>query len=542
MKGHEAVARALRDHGVSTVFGLIGDANMYHVMDFIHAEGGQFVGAVAEGAAVSMADGYARVTGHVGVVSVTHGPGAANAVNALVEAVKGNSPVLLLTGETPVKRGHAQEIDLSALFSATGAGYHRVRSADQLADDIAIQLAQIASSKRPIVLDISIAIQLTEVDYKPSRFQIPPDQAIGPDDDMLDSALGLLVSSNRPLILAGRGAVEAGAASALIELADVLGAPLANTASAKDIFAGHPYDLGTMGSYGFPWAVDVISRSDCVAAFGAGLHPHTTYDGDLLAGRRVIQCVRDPGQLARYSPVDIPIVGDARVTAELMVVKLRELGSKPSSFRAIQLGDSVCASHMALGFRDCTTDESVDMRTAMIELEKALPVDKVVVTDAGRFMAVPWRYLHVSNPRNFVQTAAWASIGLGLGTAIGAAVADTSRPTVVVAGDGGAMMSIIELSTAVRERLPLVLVVLNDGAYGSEYAKLVDHGFDPTGCFIDWPDFAEIATSLGATGVTIRNGEDLGRIHEVLARIEGPIVIDIKCDPHVDHRRLDTLA
>ena len=524
------------------MFGLIGDANMYHVMDFIHAEEGRFVGTVAEGAAVSMADGFARVTGKIGVASVTHGPGAANTVNALVEAVKAHSPVLLLTGETPVKRGHAQEIDLGNLFLASGADYHRVRSADQLVDDIAIHVAKVASAHRPAVLDVSIAIQLADVDYRPSRFRIGDSQAVHPDEDTLDAALGALANSNRPLILAGRGAVEAGAAPALSELADLLGAPLANTASAKDIFLGHPYDLGTMGTYGFPWAVDIMARADCVAAFGAGLHPHTTVDDELLTGRRVIQCDRDPRHLARYSPVDIPLVGDARVTAESMVERLRELDSRPSSFRESHLGSGNLMFKQPAGFHDCTTDRSVDMRTAMIELERALPLDKIVVTDAGRFMAVPWRYLHVSDPRYFIQTAAWASIGLGLGTALGASVAEAGRPTVVVAGDGGAMMSMVELVSAVREDLPIVFAILNDGAYGSEYAKLAEHGFDPSGSFVDWPDLADVAVALGARGITVRNSDDLGRMHEVLAEIQGPVVLDIKCDPHVDHRHLDALV
>lgn len=149
MQVHAAVARALTDNGVETMFGLLGDANMFHVAEFVHAQQGRFVGAVVEGGAVSMADGYARVSGRVGVVSVTHGPGAANTVNAMVEAVRAHSPVLLITGDTPAQRGYPQQIDLNALFSATGADYHRVVSPSHVIDDIAITLARVAATGRP---------------------------------------------------------------------------------------------------------------------------------------------------------------------------------------------------------------------------------------------------------------------------------------------------------------------------------------------------------------------------------------------------------
>jgi acetolactate synthase-1/2/3 large subunit len=534
MQVHAAVARALTDNGVETMFGLLGDANMFHVAEFVHAQQGRFVGAVVEGGAVSMADGYARVSGRVGVVSVTHGPGAANTVNAMVEAVRAHSPVLLITGDTPSQRGYPQQIELNALFSATGADYHRVVAPSHVIDDIAITLARVAATRRPLVLDIPSDIQNAEIEYLPSRFKPVKPQRIRPDEAALDAALGALASANHPLVLAGRGAVLSGAREPLIELADLLGAPLASTASAKDLFHGHPYNLGIMGNLGLDWAGGVMAQADCIAAFGAGLNRFTTVDGDLLNGCAVIHCDIDSGHIGRHAPVDFAVCADAAATAEAMVELLRAADAKPSAFRTSVLGDGVLAYSPRDDFRDQSSDTTLDMRTAMIILEELLPSDKVVVTDAGRFKSAPWRYLHVADARNFLQAGAFASIGLGTAAAIGAAAAAPHLRTVGVAGDGGGMMGLIEFSTAVRHRIPLVVVILNDGAYGAEYAKFEQHGYDAKNSYVDWPEFADVATALGGVGVTVRTTDELRATADLLNDLATPLLIDIKADPAVN--------
>jgi len=536
MRVHTAVARALRENGVETIFGLIGDGNMFYVLDFVEREQGQYVGAVLEGGAVSMADSYARVSGKVGLASVTHGPGAANTVNALVEAVRANTPLILITADTPARRGDPQAIDLRALFSGTGADFHRVMSSEHVVDDIALCLARTAATRRPIVLDIPIDIQNQEVEYQTQGLRGAEPQALRPDEGALDQALGILGSARRPLILAGRGAVLSGAGPALATLADLLGAPLATTASAKDMFNGHPYNLGIMGNYGLPWALDVMAKADCVAVFGAGLNRNTTVGGDLLRGRALIHCDTDPSLVTPYSPTAVSVLGDVKATAETMAELLREAGLEPQPFRRSQLGDGVLDQDPRTDFADKSTNETLDVRTAMIELDRLLPDERIVVTDGGRFMAVPWRYLHVKEARNFVHTVAWASIGLGVAASIGAAVADPSRLTVGVAGDGGTMMGIVELSTAVRLQIPFVLVVVNDGAYGAEYGKLEARGFSGKNSFVDWPDFADVARALGCDGVTVRTVEELRQAASLTTDLRRPLLIDIRADPSLDPR------
>lgn len=533
MKGHSAIAQALLDNGVDVAFGLIGDGNMHYIADFAQL-GGRFIGTAVEGNATSMADGYSRMTGKVGVVSTTHGPAATNCVTALTEAARASSPVVLITGEPIAKRGFAQQIDLAGVFSATGAYYHRVISPEHLIDDIAIILARAAASRKPAVLDISYTFVHENYDYAPSKFKAfrPDFGAAGAD--MIDEGLGALGSARRPIILAGRGAVRSGARQELVELADRLGAPLMTTAGAKDLFMGHPYNLGIMGTVSTPYASEVLSKADCLAVFGASLTRHTTLDGELTAGRRIIQCDSTPANIGRYFPVDAAMHGDVKATVTEMNRMLDEASLSGGSFRVTQMGDGILNRDPRSDFLDRGTETTLDPRTAMIRLDELLPPDRVVVSDVGRFVAAPWNYLHVQSARDFTQTGSFASIGLGGVAAIGAAVATPGRLTVGVSGDGGMMMGLIEMSTAARNHIPLLMVVLNDNAYGSEYSRFEALGYDPKLCYVDWPDFADVARSLGCDGATVRTISELEAAVADVTNLERPLLLDIRIDPTVN--------
>lgn len=535
MKAYEALARALLDSGVDHLFGLIGDANMDHVAKYVEAGRGRYIGAVDERGATSMADGFARAGGRVGVVTVTHGPGAANTVNPVVEAVRAHSPLLLLTGDTPAARGHAQSIDLRALFSATGASYRLVSDVAHLVDELRSAIEQVTTTRTPLVLNIPVDVQNKDVDYMAPSLTSVARTAPRLDEDSLDAALGVVATARRPLVVAGQGAVSSGAGRAIAELADLLQAPLATTASGKDLFFGHPYDLGIIGSLGHPWAVDVMAKADCVIAFGAGLNPNTTVDGGLLEDRALIQCDLYPERIGQWTAPTVAIHGDANDVAMSMVQQLNEIEFRPSgSFRATEMGQGVSERSPYDDYVDESNDRTLDMRTAAIALQEMLPADKVLVSDTGRFVLPTWRYLHVQDSDTFIHTLSWSSIGLGIATAIGAAFASPERPTVALVGDGGAMMGMIELATAVQHQVPVVVVVFNDGAYGAEYVKLQQHGLDPRHSLLGWPSLADVARALGAHSVTARSVAELKAAVSDLTPVTGPVVIEVHADPTVN--------
>jgi thiamine pyrophosphate-dependent acetolactate synthase large subunit-like protein len=536
VEAHRSFARALYEHGVDTLFGLMGDANMLHITDYVDETGGRFVSAVEEGSAVSMADGFHRTSGKVGVATVTHGPAATNCATALTEAVRARSAVVLICGDPIPRRDHIQAINLSALAHVAGARYHEVRSAEHIAEDIARVLAEVAVSRTPVLFNLPAATQMAEVDHPAAARTRAKDiiQAPAADEDALDTALGVLASARRPIVLAGSGAMEASARDDLIALADLIGAPMATTWLAKDLFTGHPWDLGVMGTVGSQIGLQCVSKADCIIAFGAGLNDFTTDAGSLLEGKALIHCDIDPRRLVRVRPTVAPVVGDARQVARAMVERLRASDHRPSSFRTDELRASLAKYAPTDDFEDTSTDVSIDMRTAMVRLDEMLPRKRVVATDGGRFMKAPMRYLSVRDPRSILHTANFGSIGLGIPTAVGAAIGAPDRVTVAVVGDGGGMMRLIELSTAVRFKLPLVVVVLNDACYGMEYHTLSTFGVDPQYALCHWPEFADVARSLGARAYTARNLNELDSLHDELAKIDGPVLIDVKADPAVD--------
>lgn len=532
MKAADAVAQLLSDYGVTQAFGLMGDANMDYLSVFIEQNPGSYLPAIDERSAVAMASGYSRTTGKIGVVSVTHGPGAANTVGPLIEAVRANDAVLLLTGDTPSNQpSHAQDIDLAGLFSATGAAFHRVRSSSQLVADITRALHFVDSMNTPMVLNIPVDFLTDDVDYVGYQRSELEHSRLQPTPDALDNALGALVQSSRPLVLAGRGAVRSDARDSLIALADKIGAPLATSVGGKDLFFGHPYDLGVMGGLSHPWAAEVIAQADCIISFGASLNDFTTMTGGFLSDKTLIQCDTSASSFDRWCTPDFSVLGDATSTATAMVEMLEEAEYKAENPFRERVLDECDIRERSNNVVDASGAEPLSPQLAAHLIDRHLPTDRVIVMDTGRFAISVWKHVHAEQPTDFVHTLTWAAIGLGLSTAIGVSVANKHRLTAALVGDGGGMMGLIELATAVKAKLPLAVFVFNDSAYGAEYMKLEEKGIDVRHSFIDLPDFVAVAQGLGASAVQVNDRAELERALEGVSTIESPTVFNIILDP-----------
>lgn len=535
VKVHLALAKALRDIGIDTMFGLIGDANLYMVDAFVRECGGRFVGAANEAGAVQMALGHAQVIGGVAVATVTHGPGLTNALTSMVEGVKASLPVLLLVGDTPVDdRDHLQKVAQREFIVATGAGFEQLRAPETLAADLASAWRRAVIERRPVVLNMPIEFQWREVEYvRPDAF-VTRSRAFEGSGSEMDEAIGIIAAAKRPIVLAGRGAAEHRAEAAIARLADRIGAPLSTTLLGKGLFAGHPFNIGIFGTLSHELASEVIAQSDCVIAFGASLNRYTTDDRRLLAGKRVIHLNAERAHLGRFATPDAALAGDLEKTADAMVTWLDEAEIPSSGVATQELRDRLAAFRLPAKSQGKPRAGTVDMRRALQRLDAAMPVDRIFVTDAGRYVLESWVTIGVAAPRSFVFTVAFGSIGLGLGEAIGASLAASGRPTLLVAGDGGFMLGCLtELRTAVRERCDVVIVVLNDGSYGAEHVQFRRKGMDPTLSMLDMPDFAPVATALGAVGLTVRDDDDLEQAMQAIATRDRslPLLIDVKLDP-----------
>ncbi len=526
---YQSIARAVAAHDVTTMFGLMGDANLFMVDSFVRECEGRFVPAAYEGGSVLMAMAFAHASGKVGVATVTHGPALTNCITALTEGARGHLPVVLLAGDTPQDNPrHLQSIDQRELVKTTGAGFEQLRAPETVAMDVARAFYRAQVERRPIVLNMPADFMWQQANFAPKVLNVFTDPGDVAEGDTLDQAIGMIASARRPLILAGGGAI--GAREEIIALADRLEAPLATTLKAKGLFNDHPYNIDIFGTLSTPAAYDLMGQADCIICFGTGLHDFTTDRGKLMKDKRIVQVDMEPTAIGGGLHPDAALIADAGRTAKTILYWLDEAEIPGSGFtRDLDVGE--LTAH-PVGSTN-TPDGCVNYVQALEIMEEALPKDRVLVTDGGRFMTEVWCRMSVPDPRSFVATVSFGSIGLGLQEAIGAGVAHAGRPVVLFSGDGGFMMGgINEFNTAVRLGLDLIVVIANDSAYGAEHIQFLDRKMDPGLSEFHWPSFAEVATALGGTGVEVRSIDDLNKAMEQVKTRSGPMLIELKLDPN----------
>jgi acetolactate synthase I/II/III large subunit len=530
MKVTDAVASVLTDLGADTVFGVVGSGN-FHVTNALVARGARYVAARHECGAASMADAWARLTGRPAVLSLHQGPGITNALTGITEAAKSRTPLVVLAADVSASAVTSNfRIDVAAITAATGATPARLHSPAFAVDDAARAYRLARDERRTVVLALPLDVQASECSWPG-----PPDarraEPRPPRPQHVALLARVLAGATRPVFIAGRGARSAEARAALERLADACGALLTTSAAAKGLFRGNPWDLDVSGGFASPLAAELIGGADVLVAWGCSLNMWTTRHGSLVGpDTAVIQVDVDERAIGAHRPVKAGVVGDVALTATAVADQLGELpGERGAGYRSAELGDRLKAAirWRDVPFDDTSDSDRIDPRSLTIALDDMLPDDRIVAVDSGNFMGYPSMFLSVPDQDGFCFTQAYQSIGLGLASAIGSAIARPDRLVVAALGDGGALMGISELETAVRLALPMVIVIYDDQAYGAEV-----HHFGPDGHPLDtvrFPaaDLAAIARGYGCDAVTVRSVADLAPVREWLdARPPHPIVID----------------
>jgi thiamine pyrophosphate-dependent acetolactate synthase large subunit-like protein len=387
---------------------------------------------------------------------------------------------------------------------------------------------------------VPLEFQWLDTDYEKPDLYFPETHAATVSGTDMDNAVGIIASSKWPVVVAGRGAMAPEARAAILRFAERIEAPLATTLRGKGLFSGDPFDLGICGTLSNPVALDTITQSDCLIVFGASLNKYTAGEGGLTRGKRIVHVNPEASQIGRFTPVQAGVVGDPGLVADAMVALLNEAEIPGSGARTEDLRKRIAEYDGQPPARATPRPGTVDIIEMLQALNASFPADRVYVTDGGRFVLSGWREIDVDKPQNFVSTLGFASIGLGLGEAIGAAVAAEGQPTLLLTGDGGLMLAgLSELTTAVREQLDIVIVVCNDGSYGAEHRQFQAKNMDPGLSLLTWPDFAPVAQAFGADAVTVRNREDLQDAMAGLPKRDRkrPLLIDVKLDPDLirDH-------
>ncbi|MEU8861697.1 thiamine pyrophosphate-binding protein [Streptomyces umbrinus] len=547
MKVAEAVGRALHAAGVGQVFGVVGSGN-FHLTNAMVAAGSRFVAARHEGGAATMADAYARMSGTVAALSVHQGPGLTNAMTGIAEAAKSRTPLLVLAAEVTEPRSNFY-VDQDALAGSVGAVTARVTSAEDAVTEALDAVWRAVCERRTVLLNLPLGVQVLDVPDDASALTVvPPERtSLEPEFAAVEALARVLEKSRRPVFVAGRGARSPGARDALAALAERHGALLATSAVARGLFHGDPWSLDVSGGFASPLAAELIQEADLIVGWGCALNMWTMRHGRLIGpDTTVVQVDDEASALGAHREVHLGVTGDVELTARraLETVDANRQSQQGEQarqgqhsqdagqgFRTADTGASIAARvrWRDVPYEDTSTRERIDPRTLSIALDDIFPAERVIGVDSGNFMGYPSMYLSVPDENGLCFTQAFQSIGLGLATAIGAALARPDRLPVAALGDGGAMMGAAELDTVRRLGLPMVVVVYNDDAYGAEV-----HHFGPDGHpleTVEFPptDIAAVARGYGFEAVTVHTRADLKAVEDWLAGPRSaPLLIDAK--------------
>jgi thiamine pyrophosphate-dependent acetolactate synthase large subunit-like protein len=531
MRVTEAVAATLAGLGADTLFGVVGSGN-FHITNALISQGARYYPARHEGGAACMADGWARTASRTGLLTVHQGPGLTNAVTGITEAAKSRTPLLVLAADVagPAVSSNFR-IDVAALAAAVGAVPERLYSPASAAADTARAYQTAARQRRTVVLAMPLDVQAGECDRQPPP-AAPLLRPAAPAADAADALAAALARARRPVFVAGRGARVARAGPDLAELAAACGALLATSAAAKGLFRGSPWDLDVSGGFATPLAAELISAADLIVGWGCSLNMWTMRHGNLIGPETtVVQVDDDPAAIGAHRPVQLGVLGDVAETARAAHAALGERFGSGHGYRRDDVRDRIAreAQWRSVPYPDQTGGGRIDPRTLSIALDDLLPAERTVCVDSGNFMGYPSMYLSVPDQAGFCFTQAYQAVGLGLASAIGAAIARPDRLPVAAVGDGGVLMGASELETVARLGLPMLIVVYDDEAYGAEVHHFGPEGY-PLG-IVQFPpaDIAAIGRGFGCAGVTVRRPADLDPVRAWLAGPrQQPLVIDAK--------------
>lgn len=534
----EVLAKDLAALGARRCFGLLGTAN-FKISHGLVAAGVELISARHEGNAASMADAYAKATGELTLVSVHSGPGLTNAITGIGEAAKSRTPLLVLAGDVPT--GNVKSnfyFEQAELVRSVGAISERTYTPQSARSDLLRAVTRAMRDRQTVVLSLPLDVQDATVNGSNEPIELDPMPGrLQPDQNDIRRLVEAMWRAKRPLILAGRGAVVSDAEKPLIALADQLGALLATSICGHGLFADNPWSVGISGGFSSPVADELISESDFILGFGVSFTQWTTKKGKLIArGATVAQIDIEAPKLGYQMPVQFAVLGDAKATAEALLAELDRRGASGAGRRddrtrqRIRSGDN---HHSP--YPEESSAQYIDPRTVSKAVDEILPGDRVVASDSGHFCGWVPRYLRVPNPKASCLSHSFQSVGLGLASAIGLAVANPGKLAVLGAGDGGFLMSIADLETAIRLRLRMCILIYNDSSYAAEVHFFRRQGYSVDIVQFPETDFAAIACGFGARGATVRTLADLDAVRTWVGEgAPGVFLIDAKINPNLE--------
>jgi acetolactate synthase-1/2/3 large subunit len=541
LSGARALIKALEKQGVKEIFGLPGGANL-PMYDELYKSNIRHILVRHEQSAAHMADGFGRVSRRAGVCFATSGPGATNIVTGLATAQADSAPMVAITGQVPlgmIGRDAFQESDIIGIANpVVKYSYQPTKPAE--VPEVVKKGFYIAETGRPgaVLIDIPKDVQQNEANIEfPEEVKIRGyNPWTDPDVVAIERAIKLLLSSTKPIILAGGGVIISSAFAELQSLAEMLMIPVVTTFKGKGAFPeNHPLSLGPIGMHGHAEANKIMSEADCVLAIGTRFSDRSVGRFDEFEKNlKIIHLDVDPAEIGKNQTTSVAVVGDVKASLRIFLRLLAKTVLKKSEH-------NVWLEHVKEVkeyWRQNLKLHPGELSAARIlrKLREILPHESIVTTEVGQHQMWASLFFDVIHPGTFFSSTGLGTMGWGFPAAIGAKAARPDVPVVDIAGDGSFNMTENSLATSVLDNLPVIVFLVNNYSLGmvaqwqrTFYDKRMI-GVDQKHC----PDYVKLAESYGAQGIRVGNLEELGNAIKVGLKSDVATVIDIPIDPEED--------
>ena len=534
LTGAQILIKMLQEEGVKTIFGYPGGV-VIDIFDELAKSDIHHVLVRHEQGAVHAADGYARATGGVGVCLVTSGPGATNTVTGIASAYMDSIPVVILTGQVPVAligNDAFQEVDIVGITRPCTKHNFLVKSTEDLAETVK-KAFHIARSGRPgpVLVDIPKNVSIEKVEFKePGPVELKTyNPTYHPNKRQVQKVVELIQESKKPIIFAGGGVILSKAAEELTELARKARIPVTTTLMGLGAFPGDdPLWLGMIGMHGTYRANMTTAHCDLIVSVGVRFDDRVTGKTDTFATQsKIVHIDIDPTSIRKNIPVTVPVVGDCKITLAMLNRMLEDvdLGDLETSRKPWldQIQDWKSTNPLAYDQTDVIKPQYVVEK--LYELTKG---DAIITTEVGQNQMWAAQYYHFKKPNRFITSGGLGVMGFGLPAAIGAQLGQPDSVVVDIAGDGSIQMNIQEMATAVQCRLPVKVVILNNGYLGMvrQWQQLF-YGKRYCGTCMEYaPDFVKLAEAYGAKGFRAKKTDEVEEVLKKGLETPGPVIMD----------------
>jgi sulfoacetaldehyde acetyltransferase len=539
MMASEAFVETLVAEGISTAFGIVGSAYM-DALDLFPVAGIRFVSVAHEQNAVHMADGYARASNRPSFAIAQNGPGITNFVTAVAAAYWAHTPLVFVTpsaGSLGVGLGGFQETEQLPIFSKITRWQVQVNRPERVAELLRRAFYLAKAEHGPVQVDIP-----RDYFYGEGTYEIYPSATVARgagDPAAIAEAARLLAAARFPVIVSGGGVVQADAVAETARLAEYLSAPVVSSYLHPDSFpSSHELAAGPLGYLGSKAAMTLVSRADVVLALGCRLGPFGTlpqYGFDYWPREaRIVQVDVDHKVLGLTKRISVGICGDARAAASALLESLRALdpARRRDEVRIAQVAEERLRWAKELDALSSRQGQPISPRRALAIIRDTLPAGAIVTTDIGNISSVANSYVHFEQPRKFLAAMSFGNCGYSYPAALGAKLACPDTPVLAHVGDGAWGMSLAEVLTAVREEIPVVAVVWNNGQWGAEKKNQIEYyGNRFVGTNLANPDFAQVAKAMGANGISVEKEAELSYAITEAFESNRPTVINVATDP-----------